>query len=323
MIEDDADMCAQCSTRQNAESNMTNMVFEICSDPKCGHKFCSNCLHDLFTNQGKRQFACKKCTASGRQVMVKREKLSTKSLDETEVEKDVRVRKKVKAIYNKTEDAFTNASEYRDYEEQVEDIIFNLVHDIDVEATQAKVKKYSIANEENIAFNAGKRNEQEQVLDKQIRMRSEEWRHNLQESHAADEEEKQYQKERKRQVTQLMLGERETIDVSKGAKSNVLSSTPATAAMNQQQQLANQQSIFLLLNPRELPKATQGPRTYDYKAVGRMSKEDKRLMHIAGGYDHTELFRKSWKEAISSVIPLVAELDGGLEKGRVQKMTWD
>ena len=60
----------------------------------------------MFTHQGKRQFACKKCTAQGRQVMIKREKLSAKSLAETEVEKDVRVRRKVMAIYNKQKEAF-------------------------------------------------------------------------------------------------------------------------------------------------------------------------------------------------------------------------
>jgi hypothetical protein len=314
MILDDADLCAQCGARQNAESNMTNTVFEICSDPKCGHKFCSNCLHDLFSNQGKRQFACKKCTAAGRQIMVKRDKLSRKSLEETEVEKDVRVRRKVRAIYNKTEEAFSDAGAFRDYEEQVEDIIFNLVHDLDVDATQARIKEYSRLNEESIAFNAGRRNEQEQVLDKQIRLRDEEWRHKLQESHAADEEERMYQREHKRQVTQLMLGERDTIDVSKSKSIGGSAATAASAtsaAMSQQQHLANQQSIFLRLNPRELPEVLES-RSYDSKALARMSRDDKRLMHMAAGYNYVDWFRKSWKETVSSMP------DGSCKQGK-----WD
>lgn len=298
-FQDDADVCAECGIRQNAESNMTNTLFEVCTDPKCGHKFCSNCLYDLFTNQGKRQFACKRCSGSGRQIMVKRDKLSKKSLEETEVEKDVRVRKKVKAVYNRTESSFPNAGAFRDYEEQVEDLIFNLVHDIDVAATQAKIKKYASQNEESIAFNAGKRSEEDQVMDKTIRLQSADLQSKLMELHAADVEEKMYQKEVKRQVNQLMLGERETLDVHKGS-ATVVGTDASTAAGQQQLYLATQQSIYQLLNPRELPKAVQ-VNSFDRKALARMSKGDKKLMHAAAGYDHMEWFRKSWTEISSSV----------------------
>jgi len=299
-FQDDTDMCAECGIRQNAESNMTNTVFEVCMDPKCGHKFCSNCLYDLFTNQGKRQFACKKCSASGRQIMVKRDKLSKKSLEETEVEKDCRVRKKVKAVYNRTENSFPDAGAFRDYEEEVEDLIFNLVHDIDAAETQARVKKYALQNEESIAFNAGKRSEEEQVLDKTIRLQTADLQSKLMELHAAEVEEKMYQKEVKRQVNQLMLGERETLDVHKGTAA-VVGTDATTAAGQQQLYLATQQSIYQLLNPRELPKSVK-VNTFDRKALARMSREDKKLMHAAAGYDHTEWFRKSWTE-ISSCVP--------------------
>ena len=298
-FQDDEDLCAQCGIRQNAESNMTNTRFDVSTDPKCGHKFCSNCLYDLFTNQGKRQFACKKCSNSGRQIMVKRDKLSKKSLEETEVEKDVRVRKKVKAIYNRPENSFPSAGAFRDYEEHVEDLIFNLVHDIDVAETQAKIKKYASQNEESIAFNAGKRSEEDQVVDKIIRMQTAELQSKLMELHAADVEDKMYQKEVKRQVNQLLLGEREALEVHRGA-SIVTGTDTVTPAGQQQLYLATQQNIYQLLNPRELPKAMQ-VNSFDRKALARMSKEDKRLMHAAGGYDHTEWFRKSWTEITSSV----------------------
>jgi hypothetical protein len=299
-FQDDADLCAECGIRQNAESNMTNTLFEVCTDPKCGHKFCSNCLHDLFSNQGKRQFACKRCTASGRQILVRKDKLSKKSLEETEVEKDVRVRKKVLAIYNKNESSFPNARAFKDYEEEVEDLIYNLVHDINVAETQARIKKYASLNEESIAFNEGKRSEEDQVLDKAIRLQSAELYQKLNEIRAADEEERLYQRERKRQVNQLMLGERETIDVQRGGAHVAINGDATNAAAQQQLYLASQQSVFQLLNPRELPKPLE-IHTFDRRALSQMSKEDKRLMHAAAGYDHTEWFRKSWTEIVTSI----------------------
>ena len=305
MIQDSEDLCAQCGTQQNAESNLTNTVFQVCNDVKCGHKFCSNCLDDLFIHQGKRQFACKRCTASGRQVFVRKDKLSTKSLMETEVEKDVRVRRKVKAIYNKTKDAFADAQSFRDYEEEVEDIIFNLVHGIDVDDTQARIKKYSLENEETIAFNMGKAHEDDQLLDKTIKEKDESLKRKITESRLAQEEERNYRKEHKRQENQLMLGERESINVTKESAAATAFDVAGHGASANDQLLANQQaslnhqSIFRLLNPRELPKATR-IKNSDRSSLNKMKNEDKRRMHSAGGYDHTEWFRKSWREIVTT-----------------------
>lgn len=58
--EDDIDTCAQCKKRQNAVSNLTEQIFLINTDSKCGHKFCSSCVEREFHR--KRQFACPKCS---------------------------------------------------------------------------------------------------------------------------------------------------------------------------------------------------------------------------------------------------------------------
>ena len=82
VIDDTIDACAQCGAKQATATDLVadEVQFEV--NKTCGHKFCKNCLHDQFTNQGKRQFACAKCQSLGQQVMVKREKLSKKSLED-------------------------------------------------------------------------------------------------------------------------------------------------------------------------------------------------------------------------------------------------
>jgi CDK-activating kinase assembly factor MAT1 len=99
--------------------------------------------------------------------------LSTKSLDETEVERDFSIRRKVKALFNKVEADFATIDEYKNYEEMVEDIIYNLVNLIDVEATNALVEKYKQDNSKEILVNQYKRKEELKSESMSIREREE------------------------------------------------------------------------------------------------------------------------------------------------------
>ncbi len=93
--------------------------------------------------------------------MVSRDKLSTKSLDETEVERDFSIRRKVKALYNKVESDFHTVDEFKNYEEMVEDIIYNLVNLIDVENTNQQIEKYKQENAKEILVNQFRRKEEQ------------------------------------------------------------------------------------------------------------------------------------------------------------------
>jgi CDK-activating kinase assembly factor MAT1 len=87
--------------------------------------------------------------------------LSSKSIEEIEVEKDLAVRRQVKTLFNKTEADFgDDLNTYKDYEEMVEDIIYNLVQEIDVPETKAKIEKYKKENSDLIARNQLKLNQQ-------------------------------------------------------------------------------------------------------------------------------------------------------------------
>lgn len=68
--------------------------------------------------------------------------LSQKDPDEIEVERDFTIRKRIKGIYNKTADSFPSDLEYKNYEETIEDVIFNLVNNIDVQLTNKQVEQY-------------------------------------------------------------------------------------------------------------------------------------------------------------------------------------
>lgn len=86
--------------------------------------------------------------------------LSKKSLDETEVERDFSIRRKIKAIYNKKESDFSSVEAYKNYEEMVEDIIFNSVNYIDEEATKQLIEKYKQENSKEIVINQFRKKEE-------------------------------------------------------------------------------------------------------------------------------------------------------------------
>ena len=129
--------CVKCLRKQDSVMNLTGETLQVNKIPTCLHKFCNQCVDREFSS--KRQFKCpiESCTA-----MVRRATLTTLTIDEHEVSEDAKIRKKIKGIYNKFEDQFDNLNAFKDYEEEVEDIIYNLVHGIDVEEMNKKVEAY-------------------------------------------------------------------------------------------------------------------------------------------------------------------------------------
>ncbi|GJN00800.1 hypothetical protein PR202_ga18013 [Eleusine coracana subsp. coracana] len=59
--------------------------------------------------------------------------------------------------FNKTQEHFPSLRDYNDYLEEVEDMTFNLIEGIDVEAIEAKVARYEKENQEQITLSRAKR----------------------------------------------------------------------------------------------------------------------------------------------------------------------
>ena len=99
------------------------------------------------------------------------------------MERDTRIRKRIKAIYNKTEADFETALAFRNYEEELEDIIFNLVHELDVDKTKAQIERYQRENEEDIVFNQSRRVELEGRIEREFTSQKELQQNRLKEAH--------------------------------------------------------------------------------------------------------------------------------------------
>lgn len=77
--------------------------------------------------------------------------------DRAHLNKEAHIRRRYLRWFNKRRDDFMTDRSYDDYLEMVEDIIFNLVNNVDVEATKARVERYRRENQDSIGQNQAKK----------------------------------------------------------------------------------------------------------------------------------------------------------------------
>lgn len=77
--------------------------------------------------------------------------------DATLLNKDIQVRRRYMKWFNKRREDFDSDAAYDDYLEMVENIIYNMVNNIDVEATKQRVERYRRQHQHEIGQNQAKR----------------------------------------------------------------------------------------------------------------------------------------------------------------------
>lgn len=125
---------------------------------ECGHPLCRNCVDNIFARQ---QAPCPTCGKT-----LRKQTFWVQTFDDPRIEKEVYWRRKLKRvlvfqcasfckdshmqIYNLQEDDFPTLRAYNDYLEEFEDIVHNLVNDIDVAKTQARVTLFKEENKAKV-----------------------------------------------------------------------------------------------------------------------------------------------------------------------------
>ncbi|CAL8466926.1 g6462 [Coccomyxa elongata] len=76
------------------------------------------------------------------------------------MQKEKRIRERVEGIFNKQETEFSSKSQYYDYLEEREDIIYNLIEGIDLDEMEARIAAYQRENRDNIMENEARKAEE-------------------------------------------------------------------------------------------------------------------------------------------------------------------
>lgn len=157
MEDRDEDMsCALCKSDYYLNRNLKLLV------SPCYHRLCDACVQRLFTHG---TAPCPVC-----ETQLKRSNFVLPLFEDLQVEREVRVRKQVVAIFNQRLEDFASLKEYNDYLEEIEDMVFNLVHDVDVQKTNAKLESYRQQNQMSIARNARRMKQEESLVKQQQEM---------------------------------------------------------------------------------------------------------------------------------------------------------
>jgi CDK-activating kinase assembly factor MAT1 len=101
-------------------------------------------LHILYSGSG----ACPEC-----EIPLRRGNFKLQLFEDASIDKEVEIRRRILKDFCKTRDDFATLHDYNDYLELIEDIIFNLANNIDVEDTKRRIQNYKEANKEFISKN--------------------------------------------------------------------------------------------------------------------------------------------------------------------------
>lgn len=133
------DRCPQCKTDRYLNPKLRLLV------SPCYHKMCESCLDRIFS------LGPAPCPECGH--VCRKYEFGVQTFQDLRVEKEVDIRRRVGKLFNKREDDFDTLKEYNDYLEEVEAILFNLINDIDVPNTEARIAAYQSSNKASIQAN--------------------------------------------------------------------------------------------------------------------------------------------------------------------------
>eukprot|EP01105_Mastigella_eilhardi_P024570 TRINITY_DN643_c4_g1_i1.p1 TRINITY_DN643_c4_g1~~TRINITY_DN643_c4_g1_i1.p1 ORF type:complete len:336 (+),score=74.68 TRINITY_DN643_c4_g1_i1:92-1099(+) len=145
------EQCTNCRIEAFLDPSVRLMLSTICS-----HVVCEKCFNAMY--QSRTSAPCPSC-----HLMLTRQQYVRKDLD-TNVERENAQRKRLVKFFTRQPSEFLSLREYNDYLEGMEDLIFNMVHNIDVEETKLKFQQYKEKYSGSISAGAARMAEEERIM---------------------------------------------------------------------------------------------------------------------------------------------------------------
>uniref|UniRef100_A0A182RHC3 CDK-activating kinase assembly factor MAT1 n=1 Tax=Anopheles funestus TaxID=62324 RepID=A0A182RHC3_ANOFN len=157
----DDQVCPRCKTTKYRNPSLKLMV------NVCGHTLCESCVELLFL---KGSGSCPECN-----VALRRSNFRVQLFEDSNVDKEVQIRKRILKDFNKKEDDFTSLDEYNDYLETIEELVFNLCNNIDIINTNKRIEQYKRDNRDVIMKNKSKLSKDELELEQIVEYEKEQF----------------------------------------------------------------------------------------------------------------------------------------------------
>lgn len=187
--------CPRCKTTKYRNPSLKLMV------NVCGHTLCESCVDLLFVRGAGN---CPECGTP-----LRKSNFRVQLFEDPTVDKEVEIRKKVLKIYNKREEDFPSLREYNDFLEEVEEIVFNLTNNVDLENTKKKMEIYQKENKDVIQKNKLKLTREQEELEEALEVERQE----SEQRRLFIQKEEELQQILKRKNKQAFLDELESSDL--------------------------------------------------------------------------------------------------------------
>uniref|UniRef100_A0A3Q4MJK0 CDK-activating kinase assembly factor MAT1 n=1 Tax=Neolamprologus brichardi TaxID=32507 RepID=A0A3Q4MJK0_NEOBR len=292
--------CPRCKTTKYRNPSLKLMV------NVCGHTLCENCVEMLFVRGSGN---CVQCDTP-----LRKSNFRVQLFEDPTVDKEVEIRKKVLKIYNKRDFDFPSLREYNDYLEQVEDLVYNLTNNVDVENTKLRMEQYQRENRDVIQRNKAKLTREQEELEELLLL--EQQSNEQRRLEVLQEEQRQLQAKRKNKQALLDELVRCTccmaVCMCNDKSSDAISELHYDRCSMSDRQTVSLQPVTkiedVLYHYRPLQVETYGPPVPELEQLGRLGY----LNHVraavtqdtAGGYTSALACYRAIQDAFSGLFPL-------------------
>lgn len=189
------DICPVCKTMRYLNRDMEFLI-----NPECYHPMCSTCVNRIF-NEGPNQ-----CPYAGCNKTLRRRGFRAAYFGDLTIEREVDIRRRVAAVFNKAEDDFEDLNAYNEYLETVEDLTFALVNGKGSERAKAEedLIAYEKAHKADIERNKRMGKESEERARKKMLAEQDAARQRRLQVMAEDAEERKEEARLKEEVLNVM-----------------------------------------------------------------------------------------------------------------------
>jgi len=296
------DQCPVCKSDRYLNPKLRLLV------SACYHKMCESCIDRLFTLG---PAPCPIC-----QKILRKLAFTPQTFEDLTVEKEVAVRRRVAKDFNKRREDFSDLRSYNDYLEEVEDITFNLINDIDIAETEARVERYRKENASLIELNVRRDEQYVQALKEQEEQDRLEREHRALEARKEEELEREEKEKDRREIINRL--ETSTTDAAKviaksraEANKRLSARTAATTLAKSSAQLLRSRAAQSTAVP-DVPHVPLQDDWYAYEDMYTLRdnyddvyseavREDREGIMRAGGYRVHEAWDRAVRSAVTAL----------------------
>ncbi|KAK0347297.1 TFIIH/NER complex subunit [Friedmanniomyces endolithicus] len=227
VVQSQDDVCPVCKSARYMNPSLRFLV-----NPECYHKMCESCVDRMFSH------GPAACPIKGCGRTLRKHRFREQTFEDIKVEREVDIRKKVGATFNRREEDFETLLAYNDYLNDVEDITFNLINGIDLEETNKKFEAYTRAHGKEIEENAQMAVQERQSFSAAQKLERQQARERREAARREEEEEKREVEENRRDVLNRLASGADAETVAKeGQRVQLKKRMDRQAATERQRQL--------------------------------------------------------------------------------------